>query len=176
MDNLQRLRTRLECQYPIARHGEDTANTSPAPVMHRLGANGDGGKALDLIYHAAEVLRCIEERANETERRAKNIAEKAIERLEFAEKRIVELEAEKKATEASVAEAYAKIHQTEDALSLERSRLQATEDRMAQIELRAKGAETRARESETALVRIEEAIRTQLLDGRTVPAERATAA
>jgi DNA repair ATPase RecN len=176
MDNLQRLRTRLERQFPIVRHSEDTASTSPVPVARRLATSGDGGKALDLVYHAAEVLRGIEERASETERRAKNIAEKAIERLEFAEKRIAELETEKAATEASVTEACAKIHQTEDALSLERSRLQAAEDRMAQIELRAKGAEKRAQESETALIRIEEAIRTQLLEGRTVPTGRATAA
>jgi hypothetical protein len=175
MDNLQRLRERLENQRCVST-AVKSEELRRLPSSHRPTASGDGGKALDLVNHAAEVLRDIEDRACETERRARSIAERAIEKLKLAERRITELEVEKRAAEDSLAEAHVKIQKTAEALHLERLRVKAAEDLVAQIELRAAAAETHAGESENALARLEYAIRTQLLQGRTLPSRSVAAA
>src|SRR5262249_47441087 len=47
-----------------------------------------GAAALELVYQAAEAINGIEERANETEARAKSLVRGAIEKLHAAEARI----------------------------------------------------------------------------------------
>jgi hypothetical protein len=176
MDNFERLRTRLERQLSSTTPAAAAENVRSLPSLNKLASSSEGEKALDLIYRAAEVLRSVEDHANDTERRAKGIAEKAIEKLELAERRIIELEMEKKAAEECIAEANARIREAEDSLLIERSRVKSAEDQTAHIESRAKVAEARAREGEIALMRIEEAIRTQLLEGRTFPTTSVAAA
>jgi chromosome segregation ATPase len=176
MDNLQRIRERLESQLSNRGASEAIENVRHLPTLTRPMATKDGGAALDLIYHAAEVLRAIEDRASDTERRAKEIAEKAIQKLELAERRIQELEVDHQAARDAIAETQAKLREAEKALSLERSRVKAAEDQIRQIELRATAAETSARETENTLARIEDAIRTQLLQGRSTHSQPAAAA
>jgi chromosome segregation ATPase len=173
MDNLQKLRERLESETTAI---ESARKVRRLPTSLGPTATGEGTKALDLVHHAAEVLRGIEDRANETEQRAKSIAERAIAELERAERRITELEKEQRTVEDSIAEAHVEIQETREALHLEKLRVKAAEDLVAQIELRTVAAETHARESENALARIEDAIRTQLLKGRTLAARSAAAA
>ncbi len=101
----------------------------------------DSDVALELVSQAAEVVKGIEDRANEIESYARNIAERAAERLWIAEQRIQELEAERRAAEACISEAHAKIERAEQALRLERSRVKAAEDQLCQIVLRPRTAE-----------------------------------
>jgi hypothetical protein len=166
MDNLHRFRERLEDQLFESVSIDGGERVQGLPSLQSITTTENGGKALDLIYHAAEVLRGIEDRASETEKRAKGIAEKAIERLELAQRRLTELEMEKRAIEDSVAEAHLRIQQMQHALHLERLRVKAAEDLVEQTELRAEVAETDARETKNALAGIEHAIRTQLLQER----------
>jgi hypothetical protein len=166
MDNLHRFRDRLEDQLCELVAIEGAEKVRRLPGLQRITTTENGGKALDLIYHAAEVLRGIEDRASETEKHAKSIAQRAIERLELAQRRLTELDMEKRAIEDSAAEAHLKIQQMQEALHLERLRVKAAEDLAEQTELRAEVAETHARETENALAGIEHAIRTQLLQER----------
>jgi hypothetical protein len=136
----------------------------------------EGEAALDLIYQAAEVIRGIEDRANTTEARAQCLAQDAIEKLQLAENRIQSLETERRAAEACVSEASVKIRETEKALNQAESRIEAAENQLSQTELRARIAETRAGEAEKALIRIEEAIRTQLLGQRRAASSKSAAA
>ena len=79
-------------------HVSDTGPIAPTEGADALAsaATRDGGVALDFIRQAAEVLRGIEDRAYETERHVRGIAEEAIEKLRLAEKRIEELEAKQR--------------------------------------------------------------------------------
>ena len=97
--------------------------------------------ALELVSQAAEVVKGIEDRANEIESYARNIAERAAERLWIAEQRIQELEAERRAAEACISEAHAKIERAEQALQLERARVKAAEDQLGEIILRPRTAD-----------------------------------
>jgi hypothetical protein len=101
----------------------------------------DSDVALELVSQAAEVVKGIEDRANEIESYARNIAERAAERLWIAEQRIQELEAERRAAEVCISEAHAKIERAEQALQLERARVKAAEDQLGQIVLRPRTAE-----------------------------------
>jgi chromosome segregation ATPase len=136
----------------------------------------EGEAALDLIYQAAEVIRGIEDRANTIEVRAQCLAQDAIEKLQLAENRIQSLETERRAAEACMSEASVKIRETEKALKQAESRIEAAEDQLSQAELRARIAEKRAGEAEKALIRIEDAICTQLLGQRRAAAGKSAAA
>ncbi len=137
----------------------------------------DGQSAVDLVNQAVELVRGIEKRAKEKETYADGIAEK----LRIAESRIEELvkelEAERRAAEIHVNKSNVTIRDLADALKEERSRVTTAEDELRQLEVRASTAEARAKESEDAIARIEDAIRTQLLgQGRSVSKGPAAAA
>lgn len=139
-------------------------------------AGRDGRSALSLVYQAAEVVRSIEDRANEVEHRARSLAEEAVEQLQLAEKRIQELEAKQQAAEACIDEANMRLQEAEEALKAERSRVKVAEDQLPRLEMRARAAEARATECENALARIEDAIRTQILRQGRPAAHRSAAA
>ena len=62
---------------------------APVNVVNLAGApRPRGAAALDLVYKAAEAISDIEERANETEARAKSLVRGAIDKLHAAEARI----------------------------------------------------------------------------------------
>jgi predicted nucleic acid-binding Zn-ribbon protein len=73
-------------------------------------------------------------------------------------------------------EASVKIRETVKALEQAESRIESVEDQLSQAELRARKAETRAGEAEKALIRIEDAIRTQLLGQRRAASSKSGAA
>jgi hypothetical protein len=125
--------------------------------------NKDVGAALDLVDQAAEMVRSIENRANEFESRARSLAEEATAKLRLAEEHIQHLEAQQRASEACIQQANLDLQEAGEALKRERARVQAAENRLAQLEMRARSAEARAQECENALSRIEDAIRTQIL-------------
>ena len=120
-------------------------------------ATRDDEAVLHLVNQAAEVIKGLEDHTR-----------KAVEELKQAEKRVQELEAERRAAEACVSGAQVKINEATEALKLERSRVEAAENRICDIEARARVAEARARELGDLLVRVEEAIRTQILAKKVV--------
>lgn len=119
--------------------------------------------AVDLIYQAAEMIKGIQDRADDTEAQAEELIKRACERLQAAETRIQSLEAERRASEAGVNEARWRIHEVEKTLQRVQSRIEAAEAELSAAEQRVETSETRASEAEKALIRIEDAIRTQLL-------------
>jgi chromosome segregation ATPase len=135
----------------------------------------DGGTALDLVYQAAEMIRSIENRANEFESRARGLAEEATEKLKRAERHIQDLEVQQRAAETCIQQAHLKLQEAGEALKRERARVQTAENRLPQLEMRARSAEARAQECENALARIEDAIRTQILRQGASAAVKSTA-
>jgi len=123
----------------------------------------DGNAAVDLVYQAANLVRDLENRANENAKYAQNLAERAVEKLQLAGERIQELEAERETTQGHINEANVMVREAAEALRLERSRVKAAEERLRQLEVRVRNAEARAKKSENALAQVEQAIRTHLL-------------
>ena len=115
---------------------------------------------LDLVYQAAEVIKNLETRANETEARASSIVKGAIQKLELAQSRIQSLESERR---ADAQQAALKLQELVMALEQAELRIAAFQSRLVEAEVKAQNAESRASESERTLARLEEAIRTQLL-------------
>jgi len=175
MENLEWLRERMQDHNLRSAPMGRSEGVLRFPSASRSAGTKAGDAALELVYRAAEVVRDIEDRASENEKYAKTIAEKAVEKLQFAERRIQELETERRTAERFLKEAAEKIRAIEEDLKLERTRVAAAETQLHHIELRASEAEALAKESETALARIEEAIRTQLLRQRHSGLERSTA-
>jgi chromosome segregation ATPase len=114
---------------------------------------------LELVYQAAEVIKGIESQATEAERLS-------YQRLQVAQKRIEELEADKRTAELWISDARTKLKDLDETARVERARLEAAERKMCDLEMRAKTAEAQAKENANAVARIEEAIRTQLLAKR----------
>jgi septal ring factor EnvC (AmiA/AmiB activator) len=119
-----------------------------------------GTTALNLVYQAAEVFRCMEDHARETEARAQSLCQSALERLRSAEKRT---EAAERARRELITEAECKLQDASRALKQTQSRIQAAEDRLTAAEFRAQAAEAEAREAKQTLALVEEAIRRRLL-------------
>jgi hypothetical protein len=115
--------------------------------------------ALELVYQAAEVISRIEDRANETE---KTLSQN----LELAQKRIAELEADLHSSERRLTEMQLKLKESEEISRTDRSRLEVAEKRICELEMRARTAEALAKNNSHTLARIEEAIRTQILEKR----------
>jgi hypothetical protein len=136
----------------------------------------DAQRALDLVCQAAELIRGIEDRASAIEARARDLVEQAVEKLQLAENRIQLLETERRAAEACISDAGVKIRETEQALQQAELRIASAEAQLCQTELRAKAAETQADDAKKALLRIEDAIRTQLLGQRRPATSKSAAA
>jgi chromosome segregation ATPase len=117
------------------------------------------GAVLDLVYQAAEVIKGIEDRANE-------IGRTSYQQLQLKERRIEELETELRTAQALINETRTKLKESDEVARADRARLEAAEKRLSEFEMRAKTAEAQARENANAVFRIEEAIRTQLLAKR----------
>ncbi len=105
-----------------------------------------GRLALDLVYHAAEVVKSIEDHANELETRARALAGEAIERLKVAEKHIQEFEAKQQAANACASETHIKVQEAAQALKAEQARVIAAEKQLRQLEMEARNCRN-ARES-----------------------------
>jgi len=177
MDDLEWLQKHMRDHLTKSARGERSERVLRFPGAPPATAGKDGRAALSLVYQAAEVVRSIEDRANEVESRARSLAEEAIEQLRSAEQRIEELETKQRTAEAYIDEANMRLQEAEEALKVERSRVKAAENQLPRLEMRARAAEARAIECENALSRIEEAIRTQILkQGRPAAGRPAVAA
>jgi hypothetical protein len=122
---------KLEMRNPISKALIEPIEVGLAfPSAPRTAFADDGGAVLDLVHQAAAAVRDIEDRAYETERRARTIAERTVERLRVAEECIRYLEAEQRAAQT-------RIQMAVEALKLERSRVAAAENKLRQLEVRA---------------------------------------
>jgi chromosome segregation ATPase len=123
----------------------------------------DGATVLYLVYQAAEALTAAEDRVIDIEARAQTLAQRAMEDIKLSEQRLNEVDAERQAMESRLDEANTRIKEYEIALEKSESRNAVAEAKLTAAEHRAREAESRANSARTALVRIEEAIRTHLL-------------
>ena len=138
----------------------------PANVRGAILSEYTGGvAAIDLVNQAAQVIQSIEDQAAETKMRAHDLARRAAEQLNFAERRVGS-ELAQSAAEASLNEANARADQAEQGTRIAQAQIADIEDRLCTAEDRAKNAEARAIEAEKTLIRVEEAIRSQLLAKR----------
>jgi hypothetical protein len=132
--------------------------------------------ALDLVYEAAEVMRTIEVEAARVEARTRDLVQGAVEKLQLAESRIQSLDAARRTAEKCMREANERAQQAEKGIKEAQTLLAAAKAELYAMELRVKAAETRADETKETLIRVENAIRTQLLDKRRAALNRSTAA
>jgi hypothetical protein len=143
-------------------------------------AKNPGATALDLVYQAAELIGDVDNYAPERQARAEALAGQAIEKLKIADDRVRSAESAQRTAEAESKELSdrmekefsAKVQEITETMEQTISRMAATEAQLAAAEQRAKAAELRANEAENALKRIEEAIRTQILDNRLIDLSR----
>ena len=119
-----------------------------------------GSAALNLVYQAAELFNEIEERARETEARAKTLCASAAQRLRSAEARA---ELADQSRRDIIADADAKLQAASRALKQAELQITAAEDKATAAEVRAQLAEAKARDALEALALVEGAIRKQLL-------------
>jgi chromosome segregation ATPase len=136
----------------------------------------DTSSALDLLSQAAGVIRGIQDRAAESEARAKALAEAALEKLQLAEDRIQSAEAARGLAQETLAKLSARLQEAERELTRTQSRIGTAETHLANAERQMRAAENRATNAEKAVGQIEDAIRSQLvglqrnLTGRSVRA------
>lgn len=123
----------------------------------------DGATVLYLVYQAAEALTAAEDRVIDIEARAQTLAQRAMEDIKLSEQRLNEVDAERQEIETRLNEANTRIKEYAIALEKSESRNAVAEAKLTAAEQRAREAESRANSARTALVRIEEAIRTHLL-------------
>jgi len=133
----------------------DNILTFPPPLERDSGAT-----ALDLVYQAAEVFTGMEDRARETEARARSLCQSAVDRLHLAEQRIDAAERARRDIIHSTGE---KLQDASRALKQAQMRIEAAEQRAAAAETRALVAEAQAQEARRVLTQVEEAIRSRLL-------------
>jgi hypothetical protein len=122
-----------------------------------------GSAALDLLSQTAGMIRAIQDHADESETRARALAERAIEKLHLAEVRVQSAEAARGAAEETLSQLRARLEEAERELTQTQSRNAAAEIQLTNAEQRVKAAEARAISAEKAVNQIENAIRTQLV-------------
>ena len=150
-------------------HSSSAASIEPAqnildfPRRLPLAPGHEAPAALDLVSEAAEVIRGIQDRAFETETRARALAESAIEKLTLADARIQSAEAELNAVREALSKVSARLQEAEQEVAKARSRIATVEAQLANAQQSMAVVETRAITAENAVGQIEAAIRTQLL-------------
>jgi hypothetical protein len=135
--------------------GDEDVLSFPSPL-----ASDKGAAALDLVYQAADVFRCMEKNARETEARAQSLCTSALERLRLAEMRA---ETAERTQRELIVTAERKLQHACRALEQAQSCIEAQKDKLTTVELRAEVAEAEARQAKEALALVEEAIRKRLL-------------
>ena len=175
MDNLEWLhkhgRTQVSSSVPIDQIDQVLTSSAPPATDSKVGR-----VALDLVYHAAEVVKSIEDHANELETRARTLAGEATEQLKLAEKHIQELEAKQQAANACTSETHIKLQEAAEALKAEQARVIPAEKQLRQLEVDARTVETHARACENAFARVEDAIRARIIRQYTRASGQSTAA
>lgn len=162
MDRLrEHLRNHLS--QAISTHPSDTVLRFPAEQPSKT---QHGATVLELVSQAAEMVRRLENHSAETEARARDLTERAVEQLRAAEDELHSVEAERQANETRLKEIIAKFQMTQDTLEKMRARNEHLEARLSDAEKRAQASDMRANEAKESLQRIEDAIRSQLLGQR----------
>src|SRR5215470_12418216 len=82
----------------------------------------EGMAALNLVDQAADVIKGIQHRAAQTEAYARSLVDRALDKLELAERHIKSLEAERQTIETTLSKITARIDELEDALQRAESR------------------------------------------------------
>jgi chromosome segregation ATPase len=172
MEDLEWLQSHMREQISSWTTSEQSETVLNFPRRGFANVARKGRNTLNLVYQAAEVIRNIEDRAKELQARTQDLTEEAIEKLQLAETQIEDLESRQLAVEACINKAQDHLQLATEALKKERARAIAAEKQVAQLEMRARTAEARAKECEDVLARVEEAIRTEILQ----PRSRAAAA
>ena len=149
------------------------SNRENVVSFRRHSGTDQGTIALDLVYQAADVFRGMEQRARETEARARSLCNTVIEKVRRAEMRA---EAAEYAHRTLMIDAEDKLRHASRALEEAQRHLEAKEDQLTAAEFRAQAAEVEAREAKQALSLVEEAIRTRLLCASSKADTRLTAA
>ena len=142
----------------------------------RYSAKNPGAAALDLVYQAVELIGDVDSYAAERQSRAELLAQQAVEKLKIADDRVRAAESAQRAAEAAIVEVHerierefsAKLQKIEQAMEQTASNMAAAEIKLTAAEQTAKAAELRAEDAENVLRRIEETLRTQILDKRFV--------
>ncbi len=138
--------------------GESADNVLTFPLPFER--DSSGATALELVYQAAEVFTGMEDRARDTEARARALCQSAVDRLHQAEQRI---EAAERARRDIIHDAGVKLQDASRALKQAQTRIAAAEQQAAAAETRALLAEAQAQEAKRVLAEVEEAIRSRLL-------------
>jgi chromosome segregation ATPase len=157
------LREHMRDQLMGAASTDARQNVANFPANAAAVSRSGTSSALDLVYEAAGVIRGIQERAAESEARAKALAEGALEKLQVAVSRIQSAEAARGSAQETISELSAKLQEAEQELARTQSRIVSAERRLADAERQIQTAETRAVNAEKAVSQIEDAIRTQLV-------------
>ena len=156
------LREHMRDELAKAPSGDRAQNVVHFPAETPPPRNGTSS-ALDLVAQAASVIRGIEERAAESEARARTLAEAALEKLERAEIRISDAETARIHAEDTLVRLSARLQEAERELARTQSRLVAAENRLAEAEHQLRAAEARASHADNAVNQIEDAIRAQIM-------------
>jgi chromosome segregation ATPase len=142
---------------PSGDHAQNVLQFSADTTQHRTSS------ALDLVSQVASIIRGVQERAAETEARARALAESALDRLRQAETRINDAETARARAEDTMVGLSARLQEAERELERTHARTVASENKLADAEHRVRSAEARAIQAEKAVTQIDDAIRTQLL-------------
>jgi chromosome segregation ATPase len=161
-DPMNWLREHMREQVAKAPSGDHAKNVVHFPADTAPPRN-DPSTALDLVSQAASVIRGIEERAAESEARARTLAESALEKLEQAEIRISDAETARIHAEDTLVRLSARLQEAERELARTQARLVAAENRLADAEYQLRAAEARATQADNAVNQIEDAIRAQIV-------------
>ena len=143
-------------------------------------AKNPGAAALDLVYQAAELIGEVDNYAAERQARAEALATQALEKLKVADDRVRAADSARRAAEVEMQEfservekqLNGRVQELEKEMDRLVPRLASTEGQLAAALQRAKAAELRANEAENALKRVEETIRTKILEKRLVDMNR----
>jgi len=157
------LREHMRDQLMNAASADTRQNISNFPVDATAASRRGSSSALDLVSEAAGVMRGIQERAADSEARAKALAESALEKLQVAVSRIQTAEAARSAAQETLAKLSANLQRAEQEVARMQSRVAATERRLADAERQVRATESRAVNAEKAVSQMEDAIRTQLV-------------
>jgi chromosome segregation ATPase len=158
---MSRLREHMVEQFGSAPAGDPTQNvvqfSAETTQQHT-------SSALDLVSQVASIIRGLQERAAETEARARAFAESALERLRQAETRTNNAETARARAEDTMGRLTARLQEAERELEHGQTRIVAAENELAHAERQVRSAEARAMQAENAVAQINAAIRAQLAD------------
>jgi hypothetical protein len=122
-----------------------------------ISASNHGGAVLRLVWQAAELLRSAEDHSVEVETRARALADRAADELKEAKRRIHSLELDCNRLNTLCAQAEDRALAAEGALREAKVQISAMETQLSNAELRAS-------EAEGSLMRVEDAIRNEILN------------